>query len=150
MVDCAPPRSPYAMRATATNVYALVVDRRPSVALGPNDTVRVDTDTQAERKTTMKHMHNQLFQLAIVKGIKEHNDGTAYFGSLGGYLKYRGDAEKWGWITGDDKPALTELGERVYVECKLSSLPNKMFSRAYGWDWDDIEEADDLIGGNDE
>jgi hypothetical protein len=81
-----------------------------------------------------------MFQLAIVKGIKEHNDGTAYFGSLLGYSKYEDDAKKWGWITNDDKPTLTPLGERVYAECNLIRLPTKMFSRAYTWDgWNDIK-----------
>lgn len=81
-------------------------------------------------------MSKMIFPLAILKGIIEHDDGTAYFGSLGGYLEHKRQAIELGWIE-DDEPEchITLLGHDIYVRCKLSDLPTKRLSRAYMWNW---------------
>lgn len=83
--------------------------------------------------------NSTVFQLAIVKGVIEHNDPTSYFASLGGYLTYRLRAVVRGWIAlgeGDHpEVTVTPAGREVYDRCKLSELPNKHLSRAYMWKW---------------
>jgi hypothetical protein len=83
-----------------------------------------------------------LFELALLKGLVEHNDGTAYFGSLGGYQTYLSNARTLGWVSqseeGKDLP--TESGRLAYGQYDLSGFTNKMFSRAYTWNWDCRQE----------
>lgn len=84
-----------------------------------------------------------LFPLAVLKGTIEHDDGTAYFGSLMGYRFYRNEAFRHGWITypavsdSTSKLVATARGRELYVLLRLDTLPNQQGSRAYMWKWDD-------------
>ncbi len=92
------------------------------------------------------------FPAAILKGVLEHNDGTSYFGSLGGYLHYKDVAIERGWVVEGDVSKMldgsmhilkdlivTDKGREVYQSSGLASLPNVMFSRAYMWDWSAVK-----------
>lgn len=79
------------------------------------------------------------FRLAIVKGLVEHDDGTTYFGRLGGYMAHLRAAEEAGWVRRvEDRETLTEAGREVYTRCRLSTLPNLVGRRAYLWNWSEI------------
>ena len=45
------------------------------------------------------------FPAAVLKGVIEHQDGTAFFGSLGGYLEYVEQAIQRGWLVRVETPA---------------------------------------------
>ena len=75
---------------------------------------------------------------AIIKGIKEHDDSTAHFGSLGGHDFYLSAAKQEGFIDGNN--ALTEKGEARYREGALSTLSD---CRWMFWSNDD-GKVDDL------
>lgn len=95
--------------------------KKPPIKLAPN----IDT----------------LFALAIVKGVIEHDDGTSYFASLGGYEHHleRARAREWvrcSEIEGElDKLIVTDAGREVYERCKLSAFPQTYGHRAYAWNW---------------
>lgn len=93
------------------------------------------------------------FALAIVKGLVEHDDGGAYFGSLMGYRHFeaiaiaRGHAVRGPKTCSDggrefvlEDTRLTPAGEAVYKELGLDRLPIKPpgMSRAEFWKWDII------------
>jgi hypothetical protein len=78
------------------------------------------------------------YPAAVLKGVIEHDDGTAYFGSLGGYARYLDVAVELGWIFGTVKPTATPLGRRVYRQARLDGLPRIKGSRAYLWNWSRI------------
>lgn len=81
------------------------------------------------------------FRLAIVKGLVEHNQGDAYFGSLMGYTQHFNSTIAAGWVTRDgERETLTDEGRDVYVKCNLASLPNQIGRRAYMWDWSVIPD----------
>lgn len=77
------------------------------------------------------------FPLAIVKGLIEHQDGTAYFGSTMGYGEHLRQAIEAGLVEHPDgEPAKeTERGQQEYEREGLAQLPTRKFSRAYMWDW---------------
>jgi hypothetical protein len=77
------------------------------------------------------------FPLAIVKGLIEHQDGTAYFGSTMGYSEHLRQAIEAGLVeTPDGGPTrATERGRQEYEREGLAQLPTRMYSRAYMWDW---------------
>lgn len=83
-----------------------------------------------------------LFELAIVKGLVEHNDPTAYFGSLGGFGVHCASAVRKEWVTLPTpyRPELTPVGSKIYEAMQLSSLPNQQLSRASLWNWDHIRK----------
>jgi len=64
---------------------------------------------------------------AIVKGLKEHNDGTRHFGSTMGYKGHLHDAVELGVITSQSQ--LTAKGIEWYERC-LVDLPQ---GRATYW-----------------
>lgn len=80
-----------------------------------------------------------LFPLAILKGLVEHKDGTAYFGSLMGWRHYALEAERLGWAKYQgpfNELKLTEVGEIMYEMLRLAEVgTQKKDSRAYLWDW---------------
>lgn len=68
------------------------------------------------------------FALVVVKGLIEHRDGAAYFGSHGG------DAVARGLITTDGRAEqVTEEGRRAYQDQGLARLLKS--GRAYLWNW---------------
>ncbi len=93
------------------------------------------------------------FALAIVKGLIEHNDGGAYFGSLMGYRHHEADGIKRGLLTRGPKQIdmggghmetieatrLTDAGRKEYDARCLHRLPTHYGSRAYMWKWNVIE-----------
>lgn len=86
------------------------------------------------------------FAAVILKGLIEHNDSRAYFGSILGWVNYMNEAYENGWVTtGAGK--VTEAGKEHYTSSGLARVgpwdhrdwkegmkPNK-YSRAYMWDW---------------
>lgn len=80
------------------------------------------------------------FPLAIVKGLVEHGDGTAYFASLIGYQSHRAEAITRGLVTTDgQEERLTDAGRKAYQEHGLDRLPKR--GRAYLWDWSGVERG---------
>jgi hypothetical protein len=81
------------------------------------------------------------FPAAILKGVVEKDDGTAYFGSLGAFTYYENQAIDRGWVTRGPqyRMSATPKGHKVYREAKLDMLPHK--GRAYMWNWSDIDLA---------
>lgn len=113
---------------------------------------RTKAAPKAAPKRTSKPMFDYAqcdFVLAIVKGIVEHNDGCAYFGSLGGYRHWEEQGTKRGLLTRGLKECadggggvftieatrLTDAGRAAYDTFRLDLLPQKYGSRAYMWDW---------------
>lgn len=81
------------------------------------------------------------FRLVIVKGLIEHHDGTAYFGSLGGYATYYAQAEELGWIARvEERDVVTDRGREVYHWTRLAELPKQLGRRAYLWDWSTVPD----------
>lgn len=102
--------------------------------------------------TSKKYPHRRDcdFALAIVKGLVEHDDGKAYFGSLMGYATHEKDAIDRGYACIGPKPIergtvtiqttrLTDAGRAIYVELGLGRLPKS--GRAYAWDWDVLDHG---------
>jgi hypothetical protein len=84
------------------------------------------------------------FDMAVLKGLVEHNDVGSYFGSFGGLGAYCADAAYFGWITMDLRPdgthdvwsaKVTDAGRHAYETLKLADLPQMKLSRAYLWEW---------------
>jgi uncharacterized protein YjhX (UPF0386 family) len=77
------------------------------------------------------------FPLAIVKGLIEHQDGTAYFGSTMGYGEHLRQTIEAGLVESPDgRPTrVTERGRQEYEREGLAQLPTRKLSRAYMWDW---------------
>lgn len=73
------------------------------------------------------------FTAALLKGVVEHGDPAAYFGSRSAMRHWGSAALKAGWLTEEGKPTL--LGRRHYTESGLSQLPQERGARAYDWDW---------------
>ncbi|MDD5150854.1 MAG: hypothetical protein PHC28_10330 [Flavobacterium sp.] len=74
--------------------------------------------------------------IAIVKGIKEENDSSFHFGSLGSFKYYLETAIELGFVTKGTvlvEDELTELGEQLYFEANLKDLPKSWHSF---WDHD--------------
>lgn len=101
----------------------------------------------------MSRKRNCDFALAIVKGLVEHDDGHAYFGSLLGYRAHEQDGIQRGLLIrgpkvcrdGDQEfileaTRLTDAGRKAYDELHLERLPNKAYGRAYFWDWDVLDD----------
>lgn len=90
----------------------------------------------------MPHKDLPVFELAILKGIIEHEDGTAYFGATGAYSHHFLGAVEKGWVedtaTGE-KEKVTDLGRQEYERLGLAKLPQREGSRAYMWNWKDVE-----------
>lgn len=86
----------------------------------------------------MSEVCKLLFEMAIVKGLIEHGEGSVYFGSVGGYRFYCQSAEDMGWlrILSDNNLEITEFGRIMYERERLAALPNKVGSRAYMWRWE--------------
>lgn len=61
------------------------------------------------------------FAAVVLKGVVEHQDGTAYFGSLSGYKHYEALAIAAGWILIGNEP--TGEGRRAYETMGLAALP---------------------------
>jgi len=81
------------------------------------------------------------FRLAIVKGLVEHDQGDAYFGSLIGYTDHFNATQHAGWVTRNAASELLTIeGRLVYLRCNLASLPNQLGRRAYLWDWSSIPD----------
>lgn len=104
----------------------------------------------------MRNQKPDLFIAAIVKGIKELNDATAFFGALGGFNEWAARAIEEGYIKSrgltsfrfemvgdyqkfiDDKDGdgeaikyvLTQRGEELYVSQDLGKYRH---CRAYFW-----------------
>ena len=77
------------------------------------------------------------FALAIVKGLFERQDGTAYFGSLGGYRTHVGEAVARGFVTTDGREErLTDAGQQAYRDHGLGRLPRT--GRACEWNWSGV------------
>ena len=89
------------------------------------------------------------FVLAIVKGIVEHDDGGAYFGSLMGYKGHEAAGIERGLLTRGPKECdgggghkfvieatrLTDAGKLAYTTERLDQYPKTYGSRAYMWKW---------------
>lgn len=84
------------------------------------------------------------FDMAVLKGVIEHNDAGSYFGSFLALGEYCTDAATAGWITMDLRPdgtpnvwsaKATDAGRRAYEMLKLADLPQMKLSRAYTWEW---------------
>ena len=89
------------------------------------------------------------FAAVVLKGLVEHQDPSAYFGSTGGVGYHSGEAEERGWIVRDARGfplASTPAGRAHYVASGLDKLgprapegwadgKPRRFSRAYLWDW---------------
>lgn len=97
------------------------------------------------------------FVLAIVKGLVEHDDGAAYFGSTMGYRSHEAEGIARGLLTRGPKECdggggqmftieatrLTEAGREAYKTLGLDRLPKTYGSRAYMWrDWPLIPGAE--------
>jgi len=112
--------------------------------------------TKAAPKTRTKRTSKPAFDysqcdfvLAIVKGIVEHDDGCAYFGSLLGYSHHEAQGIARGLLTRGPKQCadggggtmtieatrLTDAGRAAYTTFRLDLLPQKYGSRAYMWEW---------------
>lgn len=92
------------------------------------------------------------FVLAIVKGLVEHDDGGAYFGSLMGYRAHEADGIERGLLTRGPKlidmggghtatieaTRLTDAGRQAYATERLDRFPKTYGSRAYTWNWDEV------------
>lgn len=97
----------------------------------------------------MRHPDLPMFELAILKGLIEHNDGTIYFGSLLGWQTHCVSAIAKGYVAFIDPDvgsyssnlAVTTLGRELYEHLKLSSLPTRGYSRAYMWNWDNVSNV---------
>lgn len=73
---------------------------------------------------------------AIVKGLYEHKDGTAYFGSLIGYSYYFEQAVSRGLVErAGSSVELTDGGNKFYFEERLARFPKRRGSRANQWNW---------------
>jgi hypothetical protein len=79
------------------------------------------------------------FPAAVLKGLIEHRDPGAYFGSTGALHMWRTVAKKRGWITDGD--TITESGKRHYAESGLEALPKTPNRRAYLWNWSGSDRA---------
>lgn len=89
------------------------------------------------------------FVLAIVKGLVEHDDGGAYFGSLMGYRGHEAEGIERGLLTRGPKECdgggghmfvieatrLTDAGRAAYAAFRLDFFPKTYGRRAYMWDW---------------
>lgn len=92
------------------------------------------------------------FALAIVKGLVEHDDGHAYFGSSMAYTHFEAIAIARGHVVRGPKEfdggggtmflleasRLTDAGRAVYAELGLDRLPQLAGRRAEYWRWDII------------
>lgn len=91
---------------------------------------------------TVADAPKDLFGLAVLKGCVEHNDGTFYFASLGGYLHHQRVALERGWVAQPDETQIskqpTDLGRELYERLNLGQFPQKEGARAYTWDWGKI------------
>lgn len=93
-----------------------------------------------------------LFALAVLKGVVEHQTGTAYFSSFLGYPVYVRYCAHQGWVTtrtedGLEHLTVTDLGLKVYREMNLERFPQKEGSRAYAWNWKGVVLTETWIGG---
>ena len=72
-------------------------------------------------------MDLSVFVLGIIKGLKEHNDGTRHFGSTAAYGEWLQSARLLGVVEADSL-VLTGLGEEMYRSAreKLSKHPEAM------------------------
>ena len=78
------------------------------------------------------------YAVVVLKGVIEHQDCGAYFGSFGALGHYTDVAQERGWLDGDRKA--TPLGREVYLNRKLNLLPKS--GRAYMWsDQNGLEES---------
>lgn len=122
-------------RQCSTVIYYAHCKRRCRICFNCQDMHKIGRAAPAPNTT-----HDYMFPAAILKGIIEHDDGSAYFGSLLGYADYRDTAIKLGWVThGPRRLAATPLGHAVYVEAHLDRLPQRRHSRAYAWNWDNVK-----------
>jgi hypothetical protein len=88
-----------------------------------------------EDMKTPDHGREVLFVYAALKGVMEHGDAGAYFGSLLGLGIHVQEAQALGLL--DDKWNPTDRGREVYAAKNLQDLPTTKLSRAYLWDWED-------------
>lgn len=93
------------------------------------------------------------FALAIVKGLVEHDDGHAYFGSSVGYRHFEAKAIARGHVVRGtvlrdgggghmfecEGTILTDAGRAAYARLHLDRLPQINNRRAEHWDWTVIE-----------
>jgi hypothetical protein len=94
------------------------------------------TPTRREREAVIDRSASVDFAAAVLKGLVEHNDAAAYFGSTGALLTWIGIAEGRGWIIGVKGPrTVTEAGRKHYDESGLEQLPKIRDRRAYLWNW---------------
>jgi hypothetical protein len=74
------------------------------------------------------------FPLAVLKGVIEQNDGSAYFGSLIGYPVWLEETRALGLIEQTElgRFGASALGQSIYDQ-GLQHLPKR--GRAVGWAW---------------
>lgn len=99
--------------------------------MGPHrEFQRPKTKKRTEAEIKFLFLWDNLYRLAIVKGLYEHNDGTYFFGSTAGFKDHLANCAHAGWITGYHRNyVLTDLGRQIYHEADLHRYSGK----AYGW-----------------
>jgi len=119
-------------RQCSTVIYYAYAKRRCRICFNCQDMRKIGRAALAPNTT-----RDYMFPAAILKGAIEHDDGTAYLGSLLAYETHRMTAAALGWVALDKtgRPSPTAHGRAVYAEAHLDALPKRRFSRAYAWDW---------------
>jgi hypothetical protein len=82
-------------------------------------------------------MKDTRIMLATLKGVIEHNDAGAYFGSLYSLPMFVDQCIEEGWLSQDEKA--TEKGRAAYVQYKLDKFSQTAGHRWYFWDWGDLK-----------